>query len=84
MCRIGFEKIISQAIPHQRGDNADYQFTDRVLFALVGMIGGALSLAELCAENVLSELTAIGSAVVGCEIIGLDDVWQICATTEAY
>jgi hypothetical protein len=50
LCRIGFEKIVSQAIPHQRGgDNADYQLSDGVLFALVGMIGGAASIAKLCA-----------------------------------
>jgi hypothetical protein len=41
---------VSQAIPHQRGgDNADYQLSDGVLFALVGMIGGATSIAKLCA-----------------------------------
>ena len=49
LCRIGFEQIIGQAIPHQRGDNADYQLTDMVLFTLVGMIGGAQSIVKLCA-----------------------------------
>ena len=46
--RIGFEKIVSQDIPHQRGDNADYQLTDAVMFTLVGIIGGATSMAKLC------------------------------------
>ena len=46
--RIGFEKIVSQYVPHQRGDNADYQLTDVILLTLVGMIGGATSMAKLC------------------------------------
>jgi hypothetical protein len=46
--RIGFEKIVSHDVPHQRGDNADYQLTDVVLLTLVGMIGGATSIAKLC------------------------------------
>jgi hypothetical protein len=45
LCRIGFENIINQAIPHQRGDNAVYQLSDGILLTLVGMIGGATSLA---------------------------------------
>ena len=49
LCRIGFEKIVCQTIPHQRGDNADYQLNDGILFTLVGMIGGATSIAKLCA-----------------------------------
>ena len=48
MCRIGFEKIVSQDVPHQRGNNADYQLTDVILLTLVGMIGGATALAKLC------------------------------------
>ena len=36
--RIGFEKIVSQDVPHQRGDNADYQLTDVILLTLVGII----------------------------------------------
>ena len=46
--RIGFEKTVSQTVPHQRGDNADYQLTDVILLTLVGMIGGATSIAKLC------------------------------------
>jgi len=49
LCRLGFEKIVSQGVPHQRGNNADYQLSAGVLFALVGMIGGATSIAKLCA-----------------------------------
>ena len=49
MCRIGFEKIINQVVPHQRGDNAVYQLRDGILLTLVGMIGGATSIAKLCA-----------------------------------
>jgi hypothetical protein len=49
LCRIGFEKILNQDIPHQRGNNADYQLTDGILLVLVGMIGGATSIAKLCA-----------------------------------
>ena len=48
MQRIGFEKIVSQDVPHQRGDNADYQLTDVIYLTLVGMIGGATSIAKLC------------------------------------
>ena len=46
--RIVFEKIVSQDVPHQRGDNADYQLTDVIYLTLVGMIGGATSIAKLC------------------------------------
>ena len=46
--RIGFEKTVNQTVPHQRGDNADYQLTDGILLTLVGMIGGATSIAKLC------------------------------------
>jgi hypothetical protein len=46
--RIGFEKTVSQTVPHQRGDNADYQLTDGIFLTLVGMIGGAGSIAKLC------------------------------------
>ncbi|MGB7816732.1 MAG: IS1380 family transposase, partial [Methylotenera sp.] len=37
-----------QTVPHQRGDNADYQLTDGIFLTLVGMIGGAGSIAKLC------------------------------------
>ena len=46
--QIGFEKIVSQDVPHARGDNADYQLTDVILLTLVGIIGGATSMAKLC------------------------------------
>jgi hypothetical protein len=46
--RIGFEKTVNQTVPHQRGDNADYQLTDGIFLTLVGMIGGADSIAKLC------------------------------------
>ena len=58
--RIGFEKTVSQGVPHQRGDNADYQLTDVILLTLVGMIGGATSIAKLCAvwsDGVLRDIT---------------------------
>jgi len=45
---IKFYKTVSQTVPHQRGDNADYQLTDGIFLTLVGMIGGAGSLAKLC------------------------------------
>jgi hypothetical protein len=57
--RIGFEKIVSQDVPHQRGDNADYQLTDVILLTLVGMIGGATSIAKLCGVWSDSVLRAI-------------------------
>jgi len=46
--RIGFEKTVNQTVPHQRGDNADYQLTDGIFLTLIGMIGGAGSIAKLC------------------------------------
>ena len=46
--RIGFDKTVNQTVPHQRGDNADYQLTDGVFLSLVGMIGGATSITKLC------------------------------------
>jgi hypothetical protein len=46
--RMGFEKTVNQTVPHQRGDNADYQLTDGIFLTLVGMIGGAGSIAKLC------------------------------------
>ena len=57
--RIGFEEIVSQDVPHQRGDNADYQLTDVILLTLVGIIGGATSIAKLCgvwSDSVLRDL----------------------------
>jgi len=46
--RIGFDKTLNQTVPHQRGDNADYQLADGAFLAMVGMIGGAGSIAKLC------------------------------------
>jgi len=46
--RIGFEKTVNQTVPHQRGEHADYQLTDGIFLTLVGMIGGAGSIAKLC------------------------------------
>ena len=57
--RIGFEKIVRQDVPHKRGDNANYQLSDVVMLTLVGMIGGATSIAKLCAvwsDGVLREI----------------------------
>ncbi|HEY5572316.1 MAG TPA: IS1380 family transposase [Anaerolineales bacterium] len=49
LCRIGFETIISQGVPHPRGDNADYQLADMIVLTVVGMVGGATSMAKVCA-----------------------------------
>ena len=46
--RIGFDKTLNQTVPHQRGDNADYQLVDGAFLALVGMIGGAGCIAKFC------------------------------------
>ena len=46
--RIGFEQTVNQTVPHQRGDNAEYQLTGSMLLVVVGMIGGATSIAKLC------------------------------------
>ena len=32
--RIGFEQTIKQMVPHQRGDNAEYQLTDIMLLTV--------------------------------------------------
>lgn len=55
--RIGFEDLVKQTVPHVRGDNAAYQLVDVVLLTLVGVIGGARSIAKVCAvwsDGVLS------------------------------
>ena len=44
--RIGFEQTVNQTVPHQRGDNAEYQLTGSMLLVVVGMIGGASSIAK--------------------------------------
>ena len=45
--RIGFEKTVNRSVAHTRGDNADYHLSDAVLLTLVGMIGGATSMAKV-------------------------------------
>ena len=45
--KIGFEKTVRQSVAHPRGDNADYHLSDVVLLTLVGMIGGATSIAKV-------------------------------------
>lgn len=47
--RIGFEKIISRNVPHKRGDNAEYHLSDVIQLAVVGLIGGGLSMAKITA-----------------------------------
>ncbi len=47
--RIGFEQTVNQTVPHQRGDNAEYQLTGTMLLAVVSMIGGTTSIVKLCA-----------------------------------
>lgn len=57
--RMGFGKTVSQHVPHQRGDNAEYQLTDVIFMSLVGIVGGASSIAKLCAvwsDGVLREV----------------------------
>jgi len=45
--RIGFEKAVKRGVMHSRGDNADYHLSDAILLTLVGMIGGATSMAKV-------------------------------------
>jgi hypothetical protein len=47
--RIGFEKIVVRNTTHSRGSNAAYQLSDVVLLTLVGMVGGATSMAKIAA-----------------------------------
>ena len=57
--RIGFEKTVNQGIEHPRGDNADYHLSDVVLLTLVGMVGGATSMAKVTtvwADSVLRKV----------------------------
>jgi hypothetical protein len=44
---MGFEETIKQTIPHIRRDTEDYQLADFVLFALVGMVGAAMSIKKV-------------------------------------
>ena len=58
--KIGFEKIVDKNVSHLRGDNADYHLSDVVLFTLVGMIGGATSMAKVTtvwSDSVLRKIT---------------------------
>ena len=57
--RIGFEKTVKRGVMHSRGDNADYHLSDAVLLTLVGMIGGATSMAKVTtvwADSVLRKV----------------------------
>ena len=57
--RIGFEKTVKRSVAHPRGDNADYHLSDAVLLTLVGMIGGATSMAKVTtvwADSVLRKV----------------------------
>lgn len=57
--KIGFEKTIKENISHRRGDNAEYHLSDVVLLTLVGMIGGATSMAKVTtvwADSVLRKI----------------------------
>ena len=57
--RIGFENTVNRGIKHPRGDNADYHLSDVVLLTLVGMIGGATSMAKVTtvwADSVLRKI----------------------------
>lgn len=57
--RIGFEDLVEQTVPHARGDNATYQLADVLLLTLVGLIGGATSIAKVCAiwsDGVLAKI----------------------------
>jgi len=58
--KIGFEKTVEKNVSHSRGDNADYHLSDVVLFTLVGMIGGATSMAKVTtvwADRILRKIT---------------------------
>ena len=57
--RIGFEKTVKQSVPHRRGENADHHLSDVVLLTLVGMMGGATSMAKVTtvwADSVLRKV----------------------------
>ena len=60
---IKFLQRMNQTVPHQRGDNADYQLADGAFLAWVGMIGGAGSIAKLCvvwSDSALRKLAGWG------------------------
>jgi hypothetical protein len=57
--RIGFEKMVKQSVPHSRGSNAEHQLSDTLLLTLVGLIGGAASMAKVTtvwADSVLRKV----------------------------
>jgi hypothetical protein len=65
--RIVLEKALNQTVPNQRGDNADYQLTNGIFLTLVGMIGGAGSIAKLCSvwsDGVLRKITGLTNVPV--------------------
>ncbi|MCH8844327.1 MAG: hypothetical protein IID61_15310 [SAR324 cluster bacterium] len=45
--RLGFCGLVDENVPHKRGENAVYTFSDVVLLTTVGMIGGAGSLLKV-------------------------------------
>ena len=57
--RIGFEDWVGQTVPHARGDHATSQLAHVMLLTLVGLIGGAPSIAQVCAvwsDGVLAKI----------------------------
>ncbi len=53
------KKTVNRGIEHPRGDNADYHLSDVVLLTLVGMVGGATSMAKVMtvwADSVLRKV----------------------------
>ncbi|MGH8549273.1 MAG: hypothetical protein ACRERU_11880 [Methylococcales bacterium] len=45
--KIGFEATGKRVIGHTRGDNADYQLTDAMFVTIIGILGGATSMAKV-------------------------------------
>ena len=59
MERMGFEQTVARNIAHIRGDNAAYHLPDVMLLTLVGMVGGATSMAKIAtvwADSVLRKV----------------------------
>ena len=53
------KKTVKQSVPHRRGENADHHLSDVVLLTLVGMMGGATSMAKVTtvwADSVLRKV----------------------------
>ena len=63
LIRLSFDKTLNQTVPHQRDDNADYQLVVGAFIALVGMIGGAGSIAKPCVIWSVSALRNIAGWV---------------------